>query len=395
MRAFKHVGKQPLKFVFEAYVADVRGLPNDVSQVAIVWERGGKASTMVTSSTVATQTTGSEERTAMLDETLRMPATLYRSSRRASFDAKPTLIRVLDMSGVPFTTPSTLGTADFELSDHADLNMDSPARTKQLKLPRALLRRGDAKGDMIITLQMTIRSRWIQHEGAEGGGAAKELPERPELPSACAASTASDASSSAASSSLTHAALQALEASHVSSQSGAAEAQLLTHSLVRHGEQRLKGKESSRIAELSQLVSAASADARAAESRLAACQFRLRTEVIDSIEGTLNQAKDIKKVDELAKVYNKQLVLVLDQVGRIASDNGGSISAVGSARGGVSPLEAEVLSLRRELAASKVEVARLNGEKEELDHVARRLNKQLADTARRGRESVAPVQRQA
>ena len=380
MRAFKHVGKQPLKFVFEAYIADVRGLPNDVSQVAIAWERGGKASTMVTSSTVATQTTGSEERTAMLDETLRMPATLYRSSKRASFDAKPTLIRVLDMSGVPFTTPSTLGTADFELSDHADLNVDSPARTKQLKLPRALLRRGDAKGDAIITLQMTIRSRWVQHEDE-----AKEGPGRPEFPSVCAASTASDASSSAASSSLTHAALQQLEASN---QSAAAEAQLLTHSLVRHGEQRLKGKESSRIAELSQLVSAASADARAAESRLAACQFRLRTEVIDSIEGILSQAKETKKVDELAKAYHKQLVLVLDQVGRIASDNGGSISAVGSARGGVSPLEAEVLSLRRELAASKVEVARLNGEKEELDHVARRLNKQLADTARRGRESV-------
>jgi hypothetical protein len=43
----------------------------------------------------------------------------------------------------------------------------------------------------------------------------------------------------------------------------------------------------------------------------------------------------------------------------------------------VAPLEAEVLQLRRELADSKVEVARLNGEVESLDHVARRLNKHM------------------
>jgi hypothetical protein len=47
----------------------------------------------------------------------------------------------------------------------------------------------------------------------------------------------------------------------------------------------------------------------------------------------------------------------------------------------VSPLEAEVLLLRRELATAKMDTARLAGEKDELDHVARRLNKQLTEVA--------------
>ena len=57
----------------------------------------------------------------------------------------------------------------------------------------------------------------------------------------------------------------------------------------------------------------------------------------------------------------------------LASDDGG----YSRGGGGVAPLEAEVLHLRRELADSKVEVARLNGEVESLDHVARRLNKHM------------------
>lgn len=39
MKALKHLGKQPLAFVFDAYVCDVRGLPSDVSSIAISWER--------------------------------------------------------------------------------------------------------------------------------------------------------------------------------------------------------------------------------------------------------------------------------------------------------------------------------------------------------------------
>lgn len=107
---------------------------------------------------------------------------------------------------------------------------------------------------------------------------------------------------------------------------------------------------------------------------------------MDTLESHLKECKDFnpKKADELARLHQKQLVSTLDQVGRIAGDNGGSIAAASGASrgGGVSPLEAEVLSLRRELADSKVEVARLMGEKDELDHVAKVLNKQLAELAR-------------
>jgi len=71
-------------------------------------------------------------------------------------------------------------------------------------------------------------------------------------------------------------------------------------------------------------------------------------------------------------------------VDRIAYDEGGSVGG----GGGVSSIEAEVLQLRRELAASKVEVAQVAGERDELMHVARRLNKQLAEVGAAHRGSV-------
>ena len=113
----------------------------------------------------------------MLDETLRMHATLYRSARRATFDSKPTLIRVLDHSGGPYSPPTVLGSADFDLSEHAEhfMNADSPPRNKTLRLPRALVRRGDPQGDALITLQLSIRATWLQGEGA-GGSLGSALP---------------------------------------------------------------------------------------------------------------------------------------------------------------------------------------------------------------------------
>ena len=51
----------------------------------------------------------------------------------------------------------------------------------------------------------------------------------------------------------------------------------------------------------------------------------------------------------------------------------------------MSALEAEVLQLRRDLAAAKIESANLAGERDELMHVARRLNKQLAEEASKTR----------
>lgn len=207
--SLKHIGKQPLKFSFECYLCDLRGLPSDVSQVAVSWERAGKQ--LAVSKAAATQTTGSEERTAMMDETLRVGATLYRSSRRAVFDAKPTLIRVLDVSGGPYAASVVLGSADFDLAEHAELNANAPARSIQLRLPRAAFRRGDAKPDMTILIQMTIASRWLQSASGTDGLSAGDTTPR----DSSSEPTLSDASGSLPSSSaLTHEALQALDASH-------------------------------------------------------------------------------------------------------------------------------------------------------------------------------------
>ena len=72
---------------------------------------------------------------------------------------------------------------------------------------------------------------------------------------------------------------------------------------------------------------------------------------------------------------------LLEKVERIAYDDGGAIGG----GGGLSGLEAEVLQLRRELASAKVDLAEVCYEKNELEHVAARLNKQLAEVGRGAR----------
>jgi len=367
MRSLTRIGKQPLKFSFEVYVCDVRGLPGDIGTISVVWERSGKTSSK--SSVVVTSIlAGSAERTAMVDEKLTTTATLYRSARRATFDAKPSTLSIIDGG-----TQAMLCSTDFDLAEFAELNAEVPARSKQVRMSRAV-RRGDAQATATdITVQMTIKSHWHQL-----GDAAPSLREEDDS-FAADATESTPSERSLASSALTHEALQALEASQRDG-TVAKGAMKRSQSFGR----TVKGsnaKESAKLAELSQLAAGAAADARQAESRLATLQFRLRTEIIESVTSTVDSAQALRKADEQAKAYHKQLLFVKDQVERIASDDGGSHNGGGS----VSPLESEVLLLRRELAAAKMEVARLSGEKEELDHVARRLNKQLAELAAQNR----------
>jgi hypothetical protein len=264
MHKLTHLGKQPLKFTFELYICDVRGLPADVSQVSILWDRSGK--TLSKSSTAVTQATGSAERYACVDEKLRTTATLYRNSRKATFDGKPSTITVLDMSGGPYSAPTPLGSADFDMADHAELDAQAAPRSKQLRVPR-VVRRGDT-ADLDITIQLSISSQWHQ------GGGAGEAPSRE--------STMDDGTTSAggtsASSALTHEALQALDAANGGGAAGSfAKVKLARSSSFTRGGKATK--DSSRVAELSMLVAGAAADARQAESRLATLQFRLRSEV--------------------------------------------------------------------------------------------------------------------
>ena len=408
MRKLAHIGKQPLKFSFEVYLCDVRGLPIDAMQVMVAWERSGK--TEARSRTVSTQPSGSEERTAMVDENLRSTATLYRSARRATFDPKPSTISVLEMNTQG--APVVLGSVEVDLADHADLNAEAPARSKQLRIPRTV-RRGNAESSM--TIQMTISSRWLQTE---------TLPHD---------DATSDGTRSEGSSALTHEALQALDASQRQGLSAPLRNQMKRSNSFGRGAKNASAQQASRVEELTKLVAEATADARQAESRLSTLQFRLRTEVVESTTEVLKKGSILKKPDEVAKLYQRHLVrapdcacvgangygfvgaricmrvrarcahagareedysreavshaqrlarlhaqvLLKDQVERISHDNGGSLSS----GGGVSPLESEVLTLRRELASTKMEVARLAGENDELDHVARRLNKQLATLA--------------
>ena len=57
MPKLSHWGKQQLKFHYELNVCDVRGLPQDVRAVAVVWERSGR---VARSRTTPAQGSGTE-----------------------------------------------------------------------------------------------------------------------------------------------------------------------------------------------------------------------------------------------------------------------------------------------------------------------------------------------
>ena len=178
-----------------------------------------------------------------------------------------------------------------------------------------------------LTVQTSVTSIWHQHASAEGD----ELSERASTPASDGVATAS--TSSHASSALTHEALAAFEASHAGTggkpgdptASGAAAPAGVSRSRLGRsasfGRQDKRsgggGSGATRVAELSQLVAGAAADARQAESRLAALQFRLRTEVVESAQRSLEHTASLKAPAEQARAYQKQILLMIDQAVRM------------------------------------------------------------------------------
>lgn len=367
---WRNVGKQPLKFEFELHLSDVRALPSHVHLIAVSWERSGK---VLTTKTVPTH--GDDGRWAKLDMKLRSAATLYRDAKRATIGPKPSTVRLVDMSA-SLSQPVVLGSAELDLAECASLEASAPPVVKQLQLETA----SKISATLAVHLQLSVSSLYITPEEArakESGTSARDSRALSDgSPSESGATEITDASSgSMSSNALTHDALERLDEQAPMTRSLTSSSGKLVGSKWSKGGAMGNKEAAGRITELAKLLSSAQEEARTAETRLATLQHRLRIEVLQEVEETLETGAELKKNDEIAKLFNKQLLAVCDQVERIAYDNGGSLGG----GGGVSLLEAEVLQLRRDLAAAKVELAMAACERDELEHVSRRLNKQLAD----------------
>lgn len=293
-----HIGKQVLKFNFELHLCDVRGLPEGVSAVSIHWERGGH---VVRSRVVATSV---RERLAMLDVKLRSTATLYRSAKRAAFDAKPSMIKVIDeTSGSTHSPTSVLGVAEFDLAEHANLDTSAPPKVMQLPI--------HGKSNML--LQFSLISLWLESPESAYGWSQPDITDNSSVGSNDKSDHGSDTSSSMASAALTHEALLAFEAQHAAAEGG------LNKTVAKSGKRwtPVVGRDvklSTQMAELYQLLGAAEADATLADELLTSLLHRLRAEVLAGSYKVLEQAPGVKNLVEQSKLYKQQLAIVVDQV---------------------------------------------------------------------------------
>ena len=371
MKSLKRVGKQPTKYVFTLNICDVRGLPVDCGTVALSWQRGERT---VHSPSVTAQGSGSE-RGARINAKLTQLATLY--VRNDRFDPKPSTLRVVrhDASG----KPTVVGNAELDLAEHVpslEHGSEQPAQVRQILMTPP---KGSGHTEQCL-VQLSVAAQTMA--AATGDAAMSEgTPSEAGDATAGAGGGADSAGSRKAASALTHEALVALEAQQAASGKGKASRSTMSFPRGGQGSSGAAGKAAqaaqAQAAHLAQLLQDSQAEARHAESRVSTLQHRLRVEVLQSTEEVLESAGAVKHPSELAKIYLRQLQQVLDQVDRIAYDDGGQVGG----GGGISSLEAEVLQLRRDLATCKVELAELTCEKAELEHVARRLNKQLAEVA--------------
>ena len=142
----------------------------------------------------------------------------------------------------------------------------------------------------------------------------------------------------------------------------------------------------------SQSRSAAAASARTAEGRLGALQKLLHEDVVSSLEALLETAS--AEPDDAAKaaLYHRGVCDVLSACRRLADTSSTTADAEGGGGGGSSgsadpngcSAEAlEVMSLRRDLATTKVALAEAMGERQALEHQVRVVGSAQAGRARR------------
>ena len=369
MKSLKRVGKQPQKYVFTLNICDVRGLPADCGTVALSWQRGERT---VHSPSVTAQGSGSE-RGARIDAKLTQLATLY--ARNDRFDTKPSTLRVVrhDASG----KPTELGHAELDLAEYVPSQENGSGQPEQVRQILMTPPKGSGLTEQcLVQLSVAAQTMAAATDAAMSEGTPSEAGDA----TGGAGGGIDGASSRKGASALTHEALVALEAQQAANGKGKASRTTLSFprgSASAGATSKAAQAAQAQAAQLAQLLQDAQADARQAESRVSTLQHRLRVEVLQSTEEVLESAGAVKHPSELAKIYLRQLQQVLDQVDRIAYDDGGQVGG----GGGITSLEAEVLQLRRDLATCKVELAELTCEKAELEHVARRLNKQLAELA--------------
>jgi len=128
-----------------------------------------------------------------------------------------------------------------------------------------------------------------------------------------------------------------------------------------------------------------------AEARMAALLQALRTEVIGGAESKIEHVDQLKLApSDQGALYRTHILLMLDQLrrlcgsceGRGGESGGGGGGGGCSSGGGAESCEAEVLTLRRDLALVKLELAEVSAECEELEHETRQLRATLKQGSR-------------
>ena len=358
----KRLSASPRQVQYElSRVCDVRGVPASVSSVAVVWQRSDqRLSTPPAVVEVA-------DRVANFGAKLTNVCTLY-GGAKDTFEPKMSSVKIVDYGASG--RAAVVAQAELELSEVARGATGGAPQVKQLRM-----RCGQQHLGAELLLQLSVSARLLADDD-DGEGGSDGTPSEASEASFSAEHTASGRGS------LTHEALAALEGFGGGGPSTAPASSRPRSKWSGVSASAVIGASSkqtpqARIAELQLIL--ADARAESGKSRIAVVRHRLAPRCCSRPRcWSAPTACDPRRAREAVP---PPALLVLDQVERIAYDDGGAIGG----GGGLSGLEAEVLQLRRELASAKVDLAEVCYEKNELEHVAARLNKQLAEVGRGAR----------